>query len=324
MNDDVSLSNHDGDISSIIYSCSNLHIEGLHREAVSKIDYEEASKYPLVLGESLLFHQNGYFIMKDAVDLELIKKCRLYVDENYISFLKKSKRCDDWRLHFVQSIDCCEEGISPTIDHIPVVNLLLKSPKIIGKIVGLMGRQLSGIFYSQIALRTPVSKQHRCEYYVPGAEYHIDGQANNSGERFPDHWTIQIGIALVDIDTKQMGNFTVFPGFHSSIKWNNYCHQKITKTLPHLGDGERICLKAGDCIFCHVLLPHRGGKNITDPTSFEIDTTVKNIPKQTREMIFIRVRGKGIDYNSVERSISVIDNPWVEYEGLLQTLSQKS
>ena len=70
-------------------------------------------------------------------------------------------------------------------------------------------------------------------------------------------------------------------------------------------------------IFCHVLLPHRGGKNTLDPNSYEDDPFVKNIPKMTREMVFIRVQGKDINYASVNRSISVLDNPWIDYDYML-------
>jgi hypothetical protein len=301
-----------------VYSNSNLHIVGANKSSVSQINYIDASHYPLLKNEAMAFFNNGYFILCNGVNQALIDDARKYVDSNYINFLKMSKRCDDWRLHFEQDISYDINANGPLIDHIPIVNLLVKSPIVIGKLVGLIGREISSIFYSQIAYRTPVPKKNRFEYYTPGAEYHLDGQANSNGDRFPDHWTVQIGIALVDIKSKSMGNFTVFPGKHSSICWNNYCELKKSKMLPHFDNEERICLNAGDVIFCHVLLPHRGGKNIIDPTLYEQDPFVKNIPKMTREMIFIRIRGKGIDYQSVERSLAVLENPWYEFEKMIQ------
>lgn len=294
-----------------------MHVNG-PMDATLPIDYEETEKYTLSTSEALEFYNNGYFVSENLCDDYLIDEARKYIDSNFKMFLKMSKRCDDWRLHF--QIDLINERVH---EHVPILNLLIKSPKILGKLKCLMNTDISGIFYSQIAYRTPVSSSHRSEYYTPGAEYHIDGQANASGDRFPDYWTVQIGIALVDIVTKDMGNFTVFPGTHSLVKWNNYCNQKKTKTLPSLGEPDRVCLKAGDVVFAHVLLPHRGGKNVSEVESLEkIDNmcplNIKNIPPMTREMIFMRIQGKGIDYSSESRAIALLENPWLEFTEFLR------
>merc|ERR1712070_551636 len=98
----------------------------------------------------------------------------------------------------------------------------------------------------------------------PGTNYHIDGQSNIKGTRFPDYWTIEIGIALTDQMIPNCGNFTVWEGFHDhpTIRWHDYAEQKKNNTLPDLGEPTQICLHAGDVVFAHVLLPHRGGMNV--------------------------------------------------------------
>eukprot|EP01034_Spumella_vulgaris_P034579 gene34579-42655_t len=200
----------------------------------------------------------------------------------------------------------------------------------------MMGSEPSGIFYSQVAYRTPVkgSKKVKTKLpsldYVPGAEYHLDGSANGQGTRFPDPWTVMIGIALVDIQTLDMGNFTVFPGSHTGRDWSRYPEEKVSKTLPTLGETVHVCLPAGGVVFAHVLLAHRGGKNEKQnpseeeeeegkdniPFSLNLDqkdTTssgdgevpdyvARFIPSNTREMVFIRVQARGIDYNNPLRA----------------------
>ena len=302
-----------GEKTDVIYSCGNLHVTG-PKQVISPVDYISASEHVLSREEAEDFYDKGYFLLEDGVSTDLLQEARQYVDDNWKNFTKQSKRCDDWRLHYHLELT---DADGQEVEHAPILNLLLKSPKIIGRIKCMIDREISGFFYNQIAYRTPVDAKHRTEYYAPGAEYHIDGQANCSGERLPDHWTIQLGIALVDMTTKDMGNFTVFPGYHTKMKWDHYCEQKKTKTLPNLGEPDRIALKAGDVVFAHFLLPHRGGKNVVDNSSMTRDPNIKNIPLGSRELIFIRVRGKGIDYNTPERAMNVINDPWYEFEPMI-------
>lgn len=176
--------------------------------------------------------------------------------------------------------------------------------------------EIGGIFYSQIAFRTPVPaslRQSDVPDYLVGAEYHLDGQANASGERFPDHWTVLVGIALVDILTEDMGNFTVFPGAHIARDWKSYPNEKRSKTLPSFSELHKICMRQGDAVLCHVLLPHRGGKNTLEPIDREADSVIRHIQTQTREMVFFRVKAKDINYTQKERSLRVLENPWHEH-----------
>ena len=176
--------------------------------------------------------------------------------------------------------------------------------------------EIGGIFYSQIAFRTPVPatlKSSDVPDYQIGAEYHLDGQANASGERFPDHWTVLVGIALVDIPTENMGKFTAFPGAHIVRDWSSFPHEKRSKTLPSFKEHHLICMNRGDAVFCHVLLPHRGGKNTLDVIDREVDSLVKNIQTQTREMVFFRIKAQEICYHDKERSLQVLRDPWCEH-----------
>lgn len=298
-------------MSDLVYSTMHLHIRDGVLENCSRP--ADVLNHPLTIEESLEFYQQGYFILEDAVEMKVIIDCRKYIDSQYHKWIKMTKRQDDWRCHF-----CLDFDTFPTlVENVPILNLLLKSPKIIGRIQYLTGR-MSGIFYTQVAFRTPLPNSMRdstinIDEYLPGQEYHIDGQANASGDRFPDHWTLLIGIALVDILTTDKGNFTVFPGSHTSRSWASYPFEKKTRTLPNLENPTKICLKAGDCVIVHVLVAHRGGKNILELTA-ERDGIVSNIQPNTREMVFIRVQCEGIDYRSPERSAMVLQDPWHEHK----------
>jgi hypothetical protein len=247
------------------------------------------------------FYHHGYFILSSIIDNDLIDKARQYINNQYISWLNQSKRQDDWRCHLMLDLtniknnyhvdrdevdggevvddDDDDDDNVQAIEHPAVIRLLLQSPMLLKRVELLIGCKISGIFYTQIAFRTPIvsssssssssgsssrsssrssmnmnrysivedkvttsndsSHNHKSSAistattttttasnnntinnntsmknpdYHPGAEYHLDGNANAFGIRFPDPWTVLVGIALVDITTVDMGNFTVFPG----------------------------------------------------------------------------------------------------------------
>lgn len=309
---------------------SNLHVSG----AVDKDYSTESSTTPTLLtcGSELTetfarFSRDGYCIASSAVDAKCIHEARIYINDHYKRWVKQSKRQDDWRCHLMVDLTT---RVGP-VEHPAILNLLLRSPLIIQCIEGLTESTISGIFYSQVAFRTPLPPKLRCSDadappvpdYATGAEYHLDGQANSSGTRFPDPFSILVGIALVDIVTEDKGNFTVFTGWHSRRNWSNYADEKRTKTLPNLGTPTHVCLRAGDAVLAHVLLPHRGGKNTISPTAAAPDSdnsdlplpTPWNIPANTREMVFIRVRVAAVQYESPERCPALLKEPMVEFPG---------
>jgi hypothetical protein len=250
------------------------------------------------------FIDHGFFIAQNQVDQSLFRSARRYINSHYNNWLKQSRRQDDWRIHYQLHFS----SLNQPVEHAPILDIVLQSPRLLQSICALLKSPPGGIFYNQVAYRTPLP--HNCSSkildYTPGAEYHIDGQANAYGTRFPDPWSVLVGIALVDLDREDMGNFTIFPGAH----YHNWCHypqEKRDKTLPDLGTPYRVCLKAGDAVFCHVLLPHRGGKNTVLKTEhidreqalptqdlqqwIGIDyTELSQIPRGTREMIFFRIQ----------------------------------
>ncbi len=273
-------------------------------------------------GDMENFVNSGFFCKDNIVPPEFIRKARAYINGEYTRWLKISRRQDDWRIHLLVDLKCldCEP-----VEHAPLLDLLLQSPNLLTVLEALMGSKPSGIFYNQVAYRTPlVNPKPSIMDYSVGAEYHIDGQANCFGTRFPDPWSVLVGIALVDIESLDMGNFTVFPGTHRSVNWANYPAEKRNKTLPSLGDPFKVCLKAGSAVLAHVLLPHRGGKNILaegHPHLQNIDyNELPNIPKATREMVFFRIQASHIDYRNPHRSMKLLKSPMSEHHHLLNKL----
>ena len=426
-----------------------IRVDGVKKETKHASEEHSVDAVWLQDDEAKSFYQKGYFVLHDAIPDYLLTNAKIYVQENYDSWMNQVIRQDDWRFHFNLNFD---EDLIPTfgtveseikkdknkvsekekihteskeanvsegddkvqnvgriqLDHADLLNLLFGSEKVVGRLYSLLGKMPKGIFYSQIALRTPViSLEEQVEYlrrlelepekesdkgieesmkmlsetksndensnekkneenfhcikssnlhdaiyskrklnvkrnkrndnsgnkygddlsqlehsqellhqnnekekeiplyttqtnlgpYVcyqssidqidnrPGTNYHIDGQSNAQGTRFPDYWTIEIGIALSDQTIPNCGNFTVWDGFHndSSVKWHNYPEQKKTNTLPDLGEPTQICLREGDVVFAHVLLPHRGGMNVGLQVSANDNSTsvsTKNKPKQ--------------------------------------------
>lgn len=224
----------------------------------------------LLVQNGTSFYHDGFFCAENAVSSGLIREARKYINGQYKVWLKTSKRQDDWRCHLMVDLSDPERAV----EHPALMNLLIHSPSLLGWIEALTGARLHSIFYSQVAFRTPLSAKqiahqlaHAAPDYSPGAEYHLDGTANSAGTRFPDPWSLLVGIALVDINTEDQGNFTVFPGWHVRRDWSAYPEEKRTKSLPDLGTPTHVCLKAGDAVIAHVLLPHRGGKNSTGALS---------------------------------------------------------
>ena len=82
--------------------------------------------------------------------------------------------------------------------------------------------------------------------------------------------------------------------------------------LPDLGTPTQIQLMAGDVIFAHLLLPHRGGRNVYRHGNPPDDYS-RAVPWGTREMVYFRIKAAGVDYASIERSRSILKDPWAEY-----------
>lgn len=310
----------------------SMHVHGEARACDLSVWRKHKDSSSLTADGARAFHRDGFMIGKKLVGQHLIDRAREYIDSQYPAWLRKSRRQDDWRMHLMTRFDDLE---CLPAEHAPILDLVLQSPQVVETLRGLMGCAPAGIFYSQCGFRTPLALQPQGGQvpltYTVGAEYHIDGNCNAAGTRFPDPFTVIIGVALVDILTQEKGNFTVFPGAHTARDWSNYPHEKMTKSLPSFQETAHVCLAAGDVVFSHCLLPHRGGKNQLSPEEIAQRHTVpildengrnliRHIPPGTREMVFFRIRGEGIAYDE-ERNARVLLDPFAEHPEVMRLVS---
>lgn len=323
------------DTKGIIYSSGHVHIPCSINAIIVTKHHEHLSQLQdeyLTQANKLNFVNEGYCCIENCVDLYLIHACKTYIDDKWSEWINKSKRTDDWRCHYEQDFSLnLSEYVSTPHEHSPLLDLLVFSNRIRGGLRSLMG-EVSGIFYTQIAIRTPVMYNSNGKPTLKikmGTDYHIDCQINNKGCRFPDHWTVMVGVALSDISFENTGNFTVFPRTHL-MDWRRYPDMKMEGTLPDLGEGVQIRMKAGDAIFVHVLLAHKGGCNLTGgferPTSGYCKPEDYNRPTPwgSREMVFFRLKANDVDYRDPQRGISVLTNPWVEHDILMRDIFIKN
>lgn len=159
-------------------------------------------------------------------------------------------------MHFLQPLD----GTKRLRDgHQPIAELICSSQSIFDFVVDLArGRSPSAVFYTQVAYRTPAKPSTPP---LRPTSYHLDGEANAIGSRFPDHFSIIVGVALSPQLVVGMGNFSatqhlesyafsvvhaaVFPGAHLQ-DWTMYanskmCHANLSPVLRRL-----IQLRADD------------------------------------------------------------------------------
>lgn len=197
------------------------------------IDCDRVSRCAFTDEQRLQFYTNGYCVINDAIEPLLLEGCRLYIDQCWSSWMAEAKRPDDWRFHFMVDIDESKHDRSTD----PILALLQNSAVLKDHVTALIG-DIGGIFYTQVAIRTPIvqikpskevmlqptaskplsktqlKKLKNREKFMKNSsgnancvtyetmrarlDYHIDGQANQTGSRFPDYWTVLVGIALND------------------------------------------------------------------------------------------------------------------------------
>lgn len=163
----------------------------------------------------------GYTILPRAAAIETVDRARAYVSEHRALWAAQARcRSDDWRMHYMQGLD----GSCRLRDgHTPIADLLCASQSIFDFVTqASQGRPPVGMFYTQVAYRTPVTVKTPPQR--PDS-YHLDGEANAIGSRFPDHFSLIVGIALSPQRRVGCGNFSVFPGAHLR-DWTAYADLK--------------------------------------------------------------------------------------------------
>ena len=149
------------------------------------------------------FRDRGFLILKDAAASDAIARAAAYVATHEACWSAPSgTRPDDWRMHRDQRLD------APVADgHLPILDLL-REPRLAAAIRCLAGAEAHAVSYTQVARRTPAPRKAR-RRDLPDTSYHIDGEANASGARFPDVFSLLVAVALTPHERPGMGNLTV-------------------------------------------------------------------------------------------------------------------
>lgn len=174
---------------------------------------EDLAKSSWSTEDSSRFVEQGFIVKKSMIPDSLIMKCRQYIDQCWDLWMSEARRPDDWRFHFM--LDTHSSTLNQ--DNDPILRLFTQSASLQQNLRSILG-DIGGVFYTQVAIRTPIlppadvdgrskSKRRKCVDTIScqrfhdlkkRTDYHIDGQANVTGSRFPDLWTVLVGIALND------------------------------------------------------------------------------------------------------------------------------
>ena len=242
------------------------------------------------------FRRDGWATIRGACAEDLVAAARDYVAARRADWALPRLRPDDWRCHLGQPLAA---GAVVADGHAPLLALLRASPALaraLGDLGG--GREPAGLLYTQVAHRTPLKKKRGRADARPGHLYHIDGEANASGSRFPDLFSVILAVALSPQLEPDAGNLSVFPREHAR-DWRDYPDLKRTRSLPDLGRPLQVSLDVGDAVLMHPLLPHRGGTNCSDAT---------------RELVFFRVQYAHVAYDRPDRGAALLADPFVELD----------
>lgn len=242
---------------------------------------------------------SGWCVVARACSVDAVATARAYVAARGIDWALPRLRPDDWRCHLSQGLDA---GSRVPDGHAALLALLRDSPVLAAILRALGGGAMPReVLYTQVAYRTPLRRRRGERDDRPGTAFHIDGEANARGARFPDHFSLLVAVALSDQRAPDGGNLSVFDGHHARTNWSAYPDLKRRRALPDLGRATQIALAPGDAALVHPLLPHRGGVNGSDAT---------------RELVFFRLRWRAVDYASHARGASLLERPLVELPAL--------
>lgn len=159
---------------------------------------------------------------------------------------------------------------------------------------------------AQIALRPPQEgmDSRNMPEFTPGHQWHIDGMGQGKHSPF----TLLVGFTLSAVPEVNMGNFTLFPGSHKILQplVKEQVRQKSglfsnenAEGKPDIGLGKQVIAQAGDVVMCHQKLAHRGGPNGSDGIRYQVYFRVKHV-----------------DHEAYLDSGAVLEDLWLEFEGL--------
>ena len=236
------------------------------------------------------FAINGFLHVKNAVPLPMVHKA--------LAFINQAMCTPGAVTQSATGMTFCEE----LKKHPSITALLYSSPawsycqRFLGK-----GR-VAPCRAGQIALRGPHTQHYGTDREDKEANrWHVDGLEKGIHSSF----SMLVGVTLSSAMQRNQGNFTVWPGSHKTLlpllKDAHTQSKPLVLARPDLGHGTQILADAGDLVFAHHKLAHKGGMN----TGHDI-----------RYQVYFRVAH--IAHLEQATSGRTLDDLWVQFEGLSQ------
>jgi len=239
------------------------------------------------------FYKNGYLIIKNAINQELVDEALR--DINHFMGTPNFRALEDeMKLKFSFPPEML---IGQSMINLLYLSVAFNAAK------SLFGPNnfLKTVRAAQIALRFPEKNKPS----NPLQSWHIDGMDKvYGGENHP--FALLLGIALSDQTKPNCGNLRVFPGTHilmqEPYKKAIEARSPLDMRLLNVGEPEQVLLSPGDIVLCHQMLAHGIGINQSP-----------NI----RYQIYFRLSHK----DHAQLKPMMIDNMWIEYEGLKNVIN---
>eukprot|EP00037_Helgoeca_nana_P023625 m.245917 g.245917 ORF g.245917 m.245917 type:complete len:220 (+) comp26413_c0_seq3:968-1627(+) len=166
---------------------------------------------------------------------------------------------------------------------------------------------------AQIALRAPAPQLANRRARIgleagalPPHQWHIDGMGKGKHSPF----SLLVGVSLSSQTDVDCGNFCVFPGSHHTLlpllKEQVMAGSSLfskeadpAADKPQFHNGVQLRAMAGDAVFAHQKMAHRGGPN-----------TSPNI----RYQVYFRL--SQVDHAEYMASGALLEDLWVEFDGV--------
>lgn len=243
------------------------------------------------------FARNGYLVVPGLVDAR-----RLHIALQSINHWLATGYDSNARVEY------SDRTFAPELCEDPGIVGLLTSTGGLAMATNLVGRPLVQAGRAQIALRFPVAPGSVTHVPWP----HLDGVATPTNGVPRDgrlhSFTLLAGVLLSDMPEPGHGNFTVWPGTHSSMaRWFQKHGTSVTDPEAFLGAIGRVGTttskptavtgRAGDLILAHYLLLHGVGPHAGPGI---------------RYAVFFRLTSEGRE----ELGDAPLTDPWAEWDGM--------
>jgi len=269
---------------------------------MGRADFDEVVDF--TREERATFIRDGFLIVRNAIPSSLVDAALGHINAALLEPGSVTKDNDD-------TLSICSAAKQSE-----AVQALLYATPLWTLAQRLMGRgRVAHCPASQMALRAPsLGAAPLSDDALPPKRWHIDGMAKGKHSPF----SVLLGIALSEQTQPNCGNLVAFRGSHHVlqplIRGEVEAGSSIfseesdrVENKPALGGGQQILLRPGDAVFLHQKVAHRVGVNLSP---------------HIRYQTYFRL--SHIDHAQKAEDGSLLDDLWVEFEGLKDDITDLS